>query len=522
MFDLDKIKNKYGEKMAHLCRTLFPTLLEQDGLLYSILYSKFAPSKFLYSDIIRNNLIDKFKEYIDSFTVNEEELIVRRGTPKELMNEVGYILFECKCEQDIKMFDKYYVDSEKLCTFKDIKNRLDNYYIFFAVKKNVDDIKREDFKCPERQDEYGTSVICLQFKKGVYNKLSIKNRYNHTVKNPDATFCNNLENVVQGLTRSFELTYNLDIRKNEKKDFEIPNYVKAEDGKFYKYNYEIHNIYYCPNNIIIDNFKVKKDYQEKERYIIFDYFILDMKEKIIKLYDQNIKDSFIDEFDNIQKVQIRKTKDKKFVCIEINNINVIIVLDKENKIISYQNGKLTKVNNSFLKYNYYLKTLYLPNVKEVDDNFLYNNTSIKSIFLPLVEIIGNSFLYKNNSIDYIIMPNINKIGNNFLYHNNILKRLYFPKINEIGNHFLHKNSNLTSLNFPYLIKIGDWFIEENIIISSVYMPHLEVVGRGFLLSNDSLKELSLPNLKIIGDAFMKYNKKLELLVIPYKRTLNIK
>ena len=59
----------------------------------------------------------------------------------------------------------------------------------------------------------------------------------------------------------------------------MKNYVRGRDGKFYKYNYEINNVYYCTDNVIIDNYEVKK--LEKERYILLDYFIIDLKEKIL-------------------------------------------------------------------------------------------------------------------------------------------------------------------------------------------------------------------------------------------------
>lgn len=63
-YDLIKIKEKYGEKMMHLCRSLFPSLLEKEGFLFNILESKFAYSKFLYEDIVSNSLEIKFKNYI--------------------------------------------------------------------------------------------------------------------------------------------------------------------------------------------------------------------------------------------------------------------------------------------------------------------------------------------------------------------------------------------------------------------------------------------------------------------------
>ena len=39
--DLKIIKEKYGEKMMHLCRELFSTLLEEDGLLSKLMLDNF-------------------------------------------------------------------------------------------------------------------------------------------------------------------------------------------------------------------------------------------------------------------------------------------------------------------------------------------------------------------------------------------------------------------------------------------------------------------------------------------------
>ena len=49
--DLKIIKKMYGEKMMHLCRELFSTLLEQEGLLSKVMLDNFAPSKLLYDDL---------------------------------------------------------------------------------------------------------------------------------------------------------------------------------------------------------------------------------------------------------------------------------------------------------------------------------------------------------------------------------------------------------------------------------------------------------------------------------------
>ena len=44
--DLKLIKKKYGEEMSHLCRELYPIILEQEGLLSKLLLNHFEPNHF--------------------------------------------------------------------------------------------------------------------------------------------------------------------------------------------------------------------------------------------------------------------------------------------------------------------------------------------------------------------------------------------------------------------------------------------------------------------------------------------
>ena len=303
MDDLKLIKDKYGEKMMHFCRSAFPTILETTGLLYNLLKDHFEFSRFLYEDIENEAAFDMFRKYIYSMLNEEQATVASEKTPKELFEELGYDFYECKTEEEIQRFKIYYKKEEELCTFSG--GRLKSCHVFFAVKKDAEIIQRKDE--PKRQDEYGTSVISIQFTKGDTNTLSIKNRYNHTVSNPDATFSNCLETITPGLTDSFEKTYNLNINQNDSRSFELAGYVKANDGKYYKYNYEINNIYYCPNNIIIDNYNVIRTYEEKEKYLVLDYFILDLVTKKIFEYD-DLFDPFTDSIQNIKKIDIIKDK----------------------------------------------------------------------------------------------------------------------------------------------------------------------------------------------------------------------
>ena len=55
-YDLKVIKKKFGENMMKLSRELFPTLLEEKGLLSGVFLDNFNPSKMLYDDIKKEHL----------------------------------------------------------------------------------------------------------------------------------------------------------------------------------------------------------------------------------------------------------------------------------------------------------------------------------------------------------------------------------------------------------------------------------------------------------------------------------
>ena len=268
--ELKKIKKTYGENFMKLCRSLFPTLLEQEGRLYRILATSFSTNcKTLYEDITQAELENELKNYIYS-KVNIEERekkIVIEKTPYELLEEAGYELTECLTEEEIQKFRKYYALGEELCTFRG--NRLNRCVVFWAVKNGVENIKREEFEKPKREDEYGTSVMSIQFNREGICTVSIKNRYNSTVNNSDATYGNDLDMIAPGLTKGFatllEKEYGLRLNNANIEQLEIPGYIVANDAKYYKYNMEINGDYYCPGNIIITRRKCKKNSRTRKR-----------------------------------------------------------------------------------------------------------------------------------------------------------------------------------------------------------------------------------------------------------------
>lgn len=463
--ELNRIKKLYGERFMHLCRSLFPTLLEQEGLLTEVLKSTFATnSRTLYDDIVNNDLEEEFKNYIYSKIDVEKEMpeIIGEKTPYQLLDENGYDLYECNSEEEIQSFKKYYKSGEELCTFRG--NRLNRCVVFFAVKKDVEEIKREDFNNPKREDEYGTSVMSIQFTKSQNSTVSIKNRYNHTVNNPDATYGNDLDRIAPGLTQSFEkllLQRGMTLNKSNIEAFNIPNYVVAGDGKYYKYNMEINGNYYCPGNVIIDHGNVIKLEPEKQELI--DYFILDKENKTLSLYDDPILfltgDGFIDGFKNIDSIEManNNNSEQKTKTITIKEKSsdkpITIEINKEsNSIIGYTNENLTNLGDNFLGYNEQLSKLVAPNVTSIDDDVLENNIELEKFEAPNLEWIGYSFLRNNSKLSEFKVPNVACIGNRVLENNKSLKKIDAPNAEWIGFNFLKNNTKLSELYVPNLTK----------------------------------------------------------------------
>ena len=536
--DLKIIKKYYGEKMMHLCRKNFSTILETPGLLPNILLSTFYPSRYLYEDIV-DGYLDDFIQLVISRELSitkkgKVELLDTEKSPKELLDEAGYNFFECHKEEEIQEFKKYYQKDEELCTFRG--GRLAQCYVFFAVSKNIDSIKRKDYPNPRRDDKYGTSIMSIQFTRTKPNTLSIKNRYNHTVNNPDATYSNNLEKIIPGLTKAFEKYYNL-VQSNEPGEFDVPTYIKASDNLFYKYNFEINNTYYCPDNIIIENFKPQK--LAKERYILMENYILDLKEKTIKNCLKDSRDSFPDTIKNIKNISVTTNKDthtKKIeITVEGEDKLITIELNKYNEIISYENPLITKIGDYFLKnntklkklsldnvveigsnflqYNEELTTLTLPKAKKIRDHFLLDNTKLKNITMDKLEEVGKDFCCFNREIKEISFPNLKTIGNNFFADNTQISKVFLPKAEEIGDNFLKCNDDLEELVLPNTLKIGNDFLLLNKKLKKLILKNLEEVGRDFLRSNEILEILIVPRLKNIGSYFLFQNKCLKEILL---------
>lgn len=513
--DLKYIKKKYGEKMMHYCRECFPTILNVPGKLVEILNTHFYCVKdSLYNDIKENHKESEFNDFVYSNAGLKNEYDIRdvSKTPKELLDDAGYDLFECKTVEEVNSFKKYFILGEQLCTFLDPASRLENKYVFFAVKKNILDIKREDFLIPDRQDEYGTSVISIQFTRDKNNHLSIKNRYNEVVNNPDSTFDNNLDNIIPGLTMSFYKAYGIREIYDENSEFQMENYISI-DGEYYKYNYKLNDIYYCTNNIIALNGKVIK--YDPEKYIIMDYFIIDLVNKKVDVFDNKLRDSFSEVIGKIKNIEIvRGEKDKKvYITNEEDNI-FELTLSFDNKLIGIKNNMIDKLPNRFLISGQYLKNMEFSNVREIGNEVLYANTDLEYFNLSKAEVIGNYFLANNIKLTNIDLNKTIMIGDDFLKRNIIVESINFDSLQRVGNSFMFSNKGLSSIVIPNLSYTGKCFFKLNDKVLFASFPSLQETGDFFMNDAKNLRMFEADNLRVTGDMFLMANKELDYISLP--------
>ena len=517
--DLKYLKKYFGEKFAHNCRTLFPTILGKEGLLSKIISENFEPSHLLGEDIEQNSeMRNLFYLFVVAKAKNEIKYPMKETTesPEELLDIAGYTLYpECKTYDDILQFKKYYREDEELCTFRE--KRLETHRVFFAVKKNVDQIRREDFQYPAREDEYSTSVISIQFRKPEPNYVSIKSRYNHSVYEPDNVFSNNLDAIIPGLSSAFRNKYDLNIEIDEKVN-DLPNCVMAKDGKYYRYHTNIREEdYFCENGIVISHGEIQKF--SKDRYIMMENYIIDKSAKTIFTLKNGFvaRDEFVNGIGELAEVKEMVDHEKnRIVTIKPleQGQDIKIVLNKHGNIIEFDNPNITKIKDGFLMYNEKLQKLNVPNVTQVGNDFLLNNTDLKEINMSKITSVGEKFLYSNKEMKEISFKYLEEVGTDFLRENNGIYKVDLPNIKYIGNGFLMYNSEITEISFPKCKEIGTSFLRTNEKIVKIDLPNVEIIDDSFLRDASQITDICFPQLNKVGSHFMSNGMSVKSVILP--------
>ena len=231
--------------------------------------------------------LDEFqiKSICAEISTNDTFGTIRETTQEEIIEDfkkAGYdtVIFDDK--EKIAGCKKYYAAGEVICTYNNLSGRMSQYHMLVAIKKDIDKIQRS--KTPQREDEYGTSILNIQIAKNG-SHMSIKNRYNHTVNECDSTLNNNLDLLVPGLQAKVLGYYNI-ASLNKNKNY-YKNIIKI-NGVYLKYVTEVENVYF--GNFVLDG-KNGVRFADNGRYYVNtdrdNLCVLDFHDKkVIKLFNE--------------------------------------------------------------------------------------------------------------------------------------------------------------------------------------------------------------------------------------------
>lgn len=276
----------------------------------------------------------------------------------------------------------FYRDVEKLCTFG--TDRYMDYYMINAIKRNIDKIKRAEF--PRREDIYGTSSLSIQvLKRG--GKISIKNRYNHTVSDPDNTYFSNPNHISKGLTTALKNELGVSFETTEKR---LPYHYQYIGKSLFKSSCEINGIIFGENCYSIDG----KIYQIDERKeILVENYLINLKEKtVISIPERESNDSYWD-----RNIAVLKQ--------ELEGKRLEVRIDKKTKErVLFADGKeVLRLNGSRLV------ELTLPSTTTLADREIVDFEWLKCFTAPHLTEIGEGCISCPN-LRHFSAPHLKKVG----------------------------------------------------------------------------------------------------------------
>ncbi|MBQ4472238.1 MAG: hypothetical protein II942_03240 [Alphaproteobacteria bacterium] len=410
----EQIKKQNGEHFAKAIRAYDSGIFDVPGIVDIVKYAGREAEPII--------------PYLESLKDIQIEAQTVCKDPITLLSEAGYDAYYADTLEKQNAIQRYFAPGEELCTFRD-PERFQHYYIINAIRKDVDKIKREDFRGKERrEDKYGTSVISIQIlKNGGF--ISIKNRYNHTVQNPDNTFNSNPDRIIRGLADSIRHHFHVDFSSRAAA---LPNnYILLNCHQVVRYNLEANNVYFG------DGFYVKDgDLHpiDTDKEILMDQFLFNMKDKtIIDVADEHIRGGF-GEIDCFLRVFPKEIKGKN-VHITKDKNGYHLFADKE-EILTIKDGRITAVN--------------LPTTQKIGDNFLFRADEISSFTAPQLKEVKDGFLGHTPKLLYLRLPSLQKTGKAFLIDASYLRVLSVPRLTTIEPFFLKRVSWLGLLDAPKL------------------------------------------------------------------------
>ncbi len=542
----NQIKKQNGEAFAKAIRNFDNGIFEIPNLVDMLKYAG------------RNAL--PLLDYLESLKEIEVAVETKAEDPFVLLDRAGYDAFYADSLEKQNSITHYYEKDELLCTFKDA-DRYKRYHIIHAIKKNVHEIKRENFRgIEQRDDAYGTSVISIQIlKTGGF--ISIKNRYNHTVNACDNTFYSNPDRIIEGLSFALRKYFHVDFAA--KKMVFLPNDYIFVNNKILKYDVEKNNVYigdgfYCKDNSI--------HVIDKNSQLQIDSFILDLRTKKI-LNPTN-------EASSLFKILKKEIEGE---TLQVQNKNgLVTVLGKQGEILTlkerglrsitlrkvetlperafYKHPTLQEVHalsvqsclQDVLAYCPNLKKVFFEKLNHLRFSFLEGSNCL--VHAPLIEsqgvkffgavafdmnkkkfltkgpfssdllsLLENTLLFKNITYqqegDEFVALCEGKTC--FKFKGDKLLEMTLSSQGEFKKEWVIRNlPDLEILNAPNVTAFADNNIECCPRLKRVSLPKVQVLGEGCVSNCDELEEVFAPNLEYVGNYSFSHNKMLKKIDLP--------
>ena len=427
MFDI--IKKQNGERFAKAIRNYDNGIFDIPNLDKIVKYAGRA------AEPIMQYLVSLKGVKIEEHGVHQD--------PITLLEQAGYNAYVADTLEKQNAIKKYYANGEELCTFKD-DERFEKYYIINAVRKDVDKIKRSDFKNPQREDKYGTSVLSIQIlKTGGF--ISIKNRYNHTVPNPDNTLNSNPDNIIPGLSSALKHYFDVDFSSQ---NIALPSGYVSIKNQICKYQTEINNVYVGDSFYVKDGVVTELD--RREEMMLGGGFVLNLKEK--KVVDiAPSADGLADVRMNYAKSLTNIIKGKK-IQVTKNPIGGYDILADNKQILTVENGVLVNINCPELDIVYYYALGKMRG--SVDISGVKNTLVLSGLDLTAIDSFNMSDKLKGIDLSNTKMPAIDldlSAVERVVWHGadfSLLTSLKLPKKTK-QYYFANMNFPATDIDFSY-------------------------------------------------------------------------
>ena len=464
----EQIKKQNGERFAKAIRGYDNGIFDIPGIVDIVKYAGHDAEPIMgYLESLKKVHVEETGVYQDPIT---------------LLDAAGYDAYYVTNLEEQNAIQKYYAPAEKLCTFRD-PTRFQRYHIINAVKKNVDQIRRKDFRGKEqREDEYGTSVISIQIlKTGGF--ISIKNRYNHTVENPDNTFFSNPDRIIPGLAGSLKHHFNTDFSAQEAR---LPGGYTMVNNQIIHYNYEQDNIYFGSDFYVKDG----QIHHLKDHEIMLDTFIFDMRTKELTYPGSPPGQKPSSEEDlELKKVLLQEIGDHKVIFKKDKEGHHLFIRKKGEKdpakdveILTVKDGTITALN--------------LPTTTEIGINFL-SKTNLRSFNAPMLTSLDGGGLYSAHYLEKINVPALKTMGKYCFRLAHRLESFDAPALTTIGEGCFHYAPKLKQINTPSLTALSTDCFMHLPALESVTFPNVTQIDNYCLGEAENLKTLILPKLTTV-------------------------